>query len=966
MANVTVKDYKIHNLQKEYNRYSNFLFNLQNHINLLSSYSIINTNDYNQYFKMIGDLLRKMNNRYNSCMVNTCENKCNESDEKCEIDEIMSAIDLTDIKNPNFDDVHNLITLHKMIDSDKKTNDPFYEIYSELIKLYAKVGFYNLYECLNVLIGECYNNMYTEDTLSYLNVYNRVFIPVKFSIWICNNDDCLDKTFFFRQINPINEILLDNCAELCIKKPNSNEYITLHGFFTYDNLNIVIKTSQICNNFIYQKKKDIETHISSRTDVNERFRKLYLRNTTIKNIVAISKEQFLNNMVQDYEKYRYLTKLNFMNIMKEFVKDNTEVDSIMNMFTIIKLLLFGTDEYINMAGILFGLTKDKKVGSDTVSNIIYKNLNYVLQIKLKKTAISIKNELEKIKSITNDDIDLKKQIAICKHMPYYVKKASLEKIEEMKASNNEYYKQMLYVKTLLNYPWPSDNDDTFFRDIGKNNDKNKEFLDNLIKSLDEKVYGHKNTKLLIKELMGKWTTNPSAFGSSIGLVGPPGVGKTLIAKAIGEALNIPFVQITLGGQNDGEILHGHGYTYSGAQPGMVVKKMVEASSARCIMYFDELDKATSKHETNEIYNILIHMTDPKTNGEFQDRFYQEINFPLNKVIFIFSYNDSSLIDNILIDRIEEVVAKPYSIKDKINIAKGFAIKEMNEMVNFPENAVLFGDDNLRFIIEQYTNEAGVREFKRKLEKIFLKLNIDRIYGTGPFENNNKLSSHKPISIDNDTIKKYLDKPGRHAEKIHDTSCIGVINGMYATESGHGGVLPIQVYNNYTGSDEKFTLKLTGHQGKVMRESAMSAFTAAMHILKETVRQKFIKKNPYGIHIHTPNGATPKDGPSAGAAFTTAFLSRILNLKIRHDIAMTGEIDLTGKVTKIGGLLYKLNGAKKANVKFVLVSKENSEDLDDIKTENPELMCDDFQVTLVETIQDILPHALIDFDKAVLE
>ena len=965
MASITVKDYRIHNLQKEYNRYSNFLFNLQNHINLLHNYSIININDYNQHLKIIGDLLRKMNNQYNNCMVDACEENGEESDEKCDIDTLVPVLNSSDIKDTNFDDINNLITIHKMIDNDVITNNPFDEIKNELVKIYSKVGFSNLYECLNVLIGECYDNMYTSDMLSYLNVYNRIFIPIKFSICTKQNEQNDKNIFFFQQIDPINEVLLDNCAELCIKKPHSDEYISLPGFFAYDGLNIVMKTSQICNNFIYQKKKEIETFISTRTDINERFRKFYLRYATIKHIVASSKEEFADNMESDYQKYRHLTKLNFMNLMKEFVKDNTEIESVANMHNIIKLLLFGTDEYINMAGILFGLTKDKKIGSDTVSNIIYKNLNYVLQIKLKKTAISIKNELEKIKSLSIDEVDLKKQIAICQNMPSYVKKASVEKIEEMKASNNEYYKQMLYVKTLLNYPWPSENDDALFRDVGKSDDKSKEFLDSLVEKLDKKVYGHKDTKSLIKELMGKWMKNPSSSGSSIGLVGPPGVGKTLIAKAIGDALNIPFVQITLGGQNDGEILHGHGYTYSGAQPGMVVKKMVESGSARCIMYFDELDKATSKHETNEIFNILIHMTDPKTNGEFQDRFYQEINFPLDKVIFIFSYNNTSLIDPILLDRIEEVHAKAYSVKDKISIAKGFSIQEMSEMVNFPDNGIVIDDENLKFIIEQYTNEAGVREFKRKLEKIFLKLNIDRIYKEGLFENTSSFSEKNPITINQETIIKYLDKPGRTIEKIHDTDMIGVISGMYATDSGHGGVLPIQIFHNYTGSDEKFTLKLTGHQGKVMRESVMSAFTASMHTLKEDIRNKFIKEHPFGIHIHTPSGGTPKDGPSAGCAFGTAFISLILNKKIRHDVAMTGEIELTGKVTKIGGLLYKLNGAKKAGVKLVLVSNENKEDVEEITKETPDLVDDNFKIILVETIQDVLPHALIDFKKNVL-
>ena len=322
MASITVKDYKIHNLQKEYNRYSNFLFNLQNHINLLHNYSIININDYNQHIKTISDLLRKMNNKYNSCMVDACEETGEESDEGCDIDILVPVLKSSDIQDTNFDDINNLITIHKMIDDNSHPNDPFDDIKTELVEIYSKVGFSSLYECLNVLIGECYDTMYTPETLSYLNVYNRIFIPIKFTIQEKNeknendendgdnnemknnnngnneanenndkanennednenndkaneNNDKANENniFFFHSIDPINEVLLDNCAELCIKKPHSDEYIHLTGFFAYDGLNIVMKTSQICNNFIYQKKKEIENFISNRTDINEKFRK---------------------------------------------------------------------------------------------------------------------------------------------------------------------------------------------------------------------------------------------------------------------------------------------------------------------------------------------------------------------------------------------------------------------------------------------------------------------------------------------------------------------------------------------------------------------------------------------------------------------------------------------------------------------------------------------------------------------
>ena len=688
---------------------------------------------------------------------------------------------------------------------------------------------------------------------------------------------------------------------------------------------------------------------------------MYIKTSSFCDYISLDENEFIEQVEEDYKNYRSLISSSFMGLMKEFIKND-----IINMHKMIRLLLLGSDENINVAGLLFGLTKDKKVGSNYISNIIYKNLNHISQVKIRKSPVNIKNELEKIKSLSIDDIDFKKQVVMCKNMSNYVKKCCLEKIEEMKSSNNEYYKQLIYVKTLLSYPWPSQEENQFFEDIGKNLNKSKKFLNDVNDKLDNRVYGHKECKNTIKQLIGKWLTNPESSGSSIGLVGPPGVGKTLIAKGIGNALGIPFTQISLGGQNDGEILHGHGYTYSGAQPGMVIKKMIEAGSNRCIMYFDELDKACKKHDSNEIFNILIHMTDPNMNGEFQDRFFQEIKFPLNKVIFIFSYNDASKIDPILLDRLTQINVKPYSLKDKINIANDFLLNEISDLVGFERGSIKISEKNLEFIADKYVFEAGVRDLKRKIETLFLKANIDRIYQRGIFKNISKLSKDKPIELKKDLIIKYLNKPVDNLQKIHKEPLVGVINGLYATTIGKGGIIPIQIYNNMTGSNEKFMLKLTGSQGDVMQESVLSAFTTSINYVKKSLRDKFLKENPYGFHIHTPSASTPKDGPSAGCAFSTAFVSRILNKKIKNDIAMTGEIELTGKVTKIGGLIYKLTGAKKAGVKLVLVSEENREDFDSIKKDNKNLIDSNFKVKFVKYLKDVLKESLVDFNQNDLQ
>ncbi len=945
------KDIGINNLIEEYARYSDYLFNFQKHIEKCYNNHIIDIKKRNGLLKIINDLVRQLNTTYNQKMVSICEN-----DE--EVRELVEFNKYITAKNTNTKEVQDLINVHKLIGINKYT-DQFEAIKTTIInKLSFSIGFPSIKIALSMLIGFRYKYIFDTETNNKLSFYNKIFTPLKYKEnEIKINNIIIEKvpdteTDFF---------LLENYCNIHINN------ITLSGYFSNDSLNLLIRTSQLCNNDIYQKKKDIESNLVSRKEINTKFLKSYMRNVSICDIITLDENSFNEKILNDYQKYNSYVKLSFIHLMKEFVKDeNNPKLCIANMFTMIKLLLLGSDESVNIAGLLYGITKEKKLDSEfSISDIIYNNLSYLSQIKLRKTSFNIKSEIDRIKSISTDDIDLKKQIIVKNNMPESVKKSAFEKIEEMKlANNNEYYKQLLYVKTLLNFPWPSPDDDTFFLDIGRGKDKGKQFLDSITNKLDSKVYGHNECKASIKELIGKWICNPSSSGSAIGLAGPPGVGKTLIAKEIGNALGIPFVQITLGGQNDGELLHGHGYTYSGSQPGMIVKKMVEAGSARCVMYFDELDKACKKYDNNEIYNILIHITDPNTNTEFQDRFFQEIKFPLNKVLFVFSYNDSSLIDGILMDRINEIEVKPFKPSDKKTIVHTFLMNEMCELVGFEKGSIVIDDDVIDFIVEQYTNEPGVRDLKRKLEKIFLKLNIDRIYSTGLFEKINQVSKENPIKLTKEVVENYLGKNSCHYEKIHYDPLIGVINGLYATERGQGGILPIQVYDNYTAGDEgKFTLKLTGNQKKIMQESVIAAFTAAINNVKQEIREEYIKKHPYGLHIHCPgSAATPKDGPSAGVVFSIAFLSRILNKRIRNDIAATGEIELTGKISKIGGLQYKLPGAKKAGVKLVLVSAENEDDINDLKKEYPDLFNDTFNVILVKNIRDVLEHVLIDYDK----
>jgi ATP-dependent Lon protease len=332
---------------------------------------------------------------------------------------------------------------------------------------------------------------------------------------------------------------------------------------------------------------------------------------------------------------------------------------------------------------------------------------------------SIFNSPLKIKSLSIEDIDYKKQLISNKFIQPNIKALTLEKIDEMKNQNNEFFKQKTFVEHILKYPWTNSS-----KNINMCSNK-IEYLENIKTNLNTYTYGHDEAKNILLQTIASWISNPDGGGRPLGFVGPPGVGKTLLAKSISKALDIPFAEITLGGQNDGELLHGHGYTYSGSQPGLIIKKMVEMGKERCILYFDELDKTASKHGVvNEITSILIHLTDPNMNKSFQDRFFQGVDFPLDKVIMIFSYNDPDKVDPILLDRITQIKVKPYTIQEKLIIVKDYVIPELQKAIGINQPFTNIDNTMIEYIIDNYTNEAGIRNIKRKIEKIFLTLNLE--------------------------------------------------------------------------------------------------------------------------------------------------------------------------------------------------------------------------------------------------
>ena len=850
--------------------------------------------------------------------------------------------------------------------------NPFDEVKNQIVLLSKIVGFTSIKDIIYLMLNTN-GYVFEKKDKSLYNLLLAIFVPLDFDMF-----DFKEKiSINISRLESENIVLFNN--QCLVEFTINNKIFKIKGFLKNDPLNIFVRTSQISNNFLYIKKNNFEkiiNYIDKEYDdsnitkdiynklqkINKDFGKVYLKNMSICEILILDSSQFVSKLYEDYNKFNELTKTQFVKLIKNFTKDSNE--NLFNMYNTIRLLLLGSEENYSVASLLFNLLKDKKStnSNEFISNIIYNQLSHICQLKLKKSTFNIKNELDKLKSITTSDIDLKKQVLLSKNMPDHIKKICLEKLEELKNANNETYKIKMYVNILVQFPWPSDLDDNVFKIVGSDKKKSKEFLENIEKRLDSQIFGHKLAKNKTLQILAKLISVQGSHISPIALSGPPGVGKTKFAQVLADCLDISFVQITLGGQNDGELLHGHGYTYSGAQPGLIVKKMVDAGSARCIMYFDELDKCVAKNgQVNELMSILIHLTDPMTNGSFQDRFFQEITFPLNKVIFMFSFNDASKIDKILLDRMEVLDVGSYSVKEKITIANDYLLKQLCKDVGFEHKSVDFNQEVLTKIIEDYTFEPGVRSLKRSLENILLKLNIDKIYQRGIFESEFEYSIEKPIKITFDIATDFLGESKVNFKCIHSKNMIGVVNGLYATSLCSGGIVPIQLTANHMGKHSKFVLKLTGNQKKIMRESILYSFTTAINLLTDEGKDKFFKNYPCGIHIHTPEAATPKDGPSAGVAFTLAFISVMLNLPIDRTIALTGEIDLYGNVSKIGGVKYKVQGAFKAKVNTVFLPMENKEDIEKTQKELPEIFDSDHKCLFIDHVFEVAEKVLIGWD-----
>lgn len=502
----------------------------------------------------------------------------------------------------------------------------------------------------------------------------------------------------------------------------------------------------------------------------------------------------------------------------------------------------------------------------------------------------------------------------------------INRFSKMQPSSAEATVSRNYIETILSLPW------------------NKESEDNidLIKAeeiLNEDHYGLEKVKERVLEYLAVIQLSESLKGPILCLVGPPGVGKTSIARSIARSIGREFVRMSLGGVRDEAEIRGHRRTYIGAIPGRIISAIKDTGVKNPVFLFDEVDKIGADYKGDPA-SALLEVLDPEQNKDFTDH-YLEVPFDLSKVMFITTANSTSTIPGPLLDRMEVIDVSGYTEEDKVQIAQKYLVPKQIEQNGLTRSRISFTESGIRNIINYYTRESGVRNLEREIGNICRKVARNVVTGdTGK------------VSVGPKKVQEFLGKKKVHFDIIKGETEVGVTTGLAWTIVG-GDTLFIEAAA-LPGTGK---IQLTGQMGDVMQESAMTGISYIRSVSKKLKIEEDFYKN-YDIHIHIPEGAVPKDGPSAGVTMCTAIISALTGTPVRKDVAMTGEITLTGKVLPVGGIREKVLAAHRAGVRKVLLPAENEIDIQEI----PEIVRDDMEFVLLKHVKDVFPNVFVKGDK----
>ena len=623
----------------------------------------------------------------------------------------------------------------------------------------------------------------------------------------------------------------------------------------------------------------------------------------------ISKE-----LIRQIDQYEDLEKLidyvtNNLPVSYELKQQVLEAEDINDRYQVIVSLLLSQVEVISIKN---ELQKKVKVRVDKhQKEYVLREQLGVIREELGENADSEADEYEKKLS----ELDA----------PDYVKektKKEIKRFRNMSSSSSESTVERGYIETVLELPWNRMSVD------------NKD-LDHAAQVLDDDHYGLKDVKERILEFLAVRNLTSKGESPIICLVGPPGTGKTSIARSIASALEKKYVRISLGGVRDEAEIRGHRKTYIGAMPGRIVNGLRQAGVSNPLMLLDEIDKVSSDYK-GDTSAALLEVLDSEQNSRFRDH-YIEMPVDLSEVLFIATANEVSGIPKPLLDRMELIEVSSYTENEKFHIAKEHLVEKQKSKNGIKKEQLTITDSALKDIIRLYTREAGVRSLERTIGKLCRKA-AREIFK----------DSEAAVKVTKTNLKTYLGNPKYSPEKKNDHAEVGIVRGLAWTSVG-GVTLEVEV-NVLPGKGE---LVLTGKLGDVMKESAQAALSYVRSISEGYgIDAEFYTK--HDIHIHIPEGAVPKDGPSAGITMATAMLSAITDRAVRADVAMTGEITLRGRVLPIGGLKEKLLAAKVIGIKTVCIPKDNEKDLEEISKE----ITDGMEIVPVERFSQVEKIAFV--------
>ncbi len=543
---------------------------------------------------------------------------------------------------------------------------------------------------------------------------------------------------------------------------------------------------------------------------------------------------------------------------------------------------------------------------------------YYLNEQLK----AIQKELGEIEDGKDENTSLNKAILKSK-MPKDVEKKCLQelkKLKNMSPMSAEATVVRNYLDWMIDLPWHKKSDVVI--DLKK-----------ALEVLDKDHFGLEKVKERIIEFLAVQKRMDKIKGPILCLVGPPGVGKTSLGKSIAKATNREFVRMSVGGMRDEAEIRGHRRTYIGSLPGKIIQMMKKAGTKNPLILLDEIDKVGNDYR-GDPSSALLEALDPEQNTTFNDH-YLEVDYDLSDVMFVTTANTLNILPPLL-DRMEVIRLAGYTEDEKINIANKYLLPKQIKDNGVKEKEMNLGDDIIKEVIRSYTKESGVRNLEREISKIARKVVKKVVSG-----------EEKEVNINSKNLSDFLGVPKFKSGELESENRVGIVTGLAWTEYG-GEILKIETVT----MPGKGRMQITGKLGDVMQESVKAA--------KSFVRSKCLE---YGIipplfekkdfHIHVPEGATPKDGPSAGIGMVTSIVSSITNIPVKRDVAMTGEVTLTGQVLPIGGLKEKLLAAHRAGIKEVLIPKENEKDLVDM----PKKIIDEIKITPVEFADEVLKIAL---------